>query len=90
VLSFVEGGLALGKFEALTLALEAALAEFGKETGETHEGTRVVEGGLLEFGEVKLGEEFRDAQSDNLLGGFVDVGALILADGIEGELELGA
>ena len=86
----LEGGPALGGVEALALALEAALAEPGKYADKTREDAWVVEGGLLESGEIKLGEQFRDAQSDNLLGGFVDLGALILADGVERELKLGA
>ena len=50
MLLFLEGGSALGGVEALALALEAALAEPGKETGKAREDGWVVEGGLPESG----------------------------------------
>ena len=86
----MQSGFAFGKFEALALAFEAALAEFGQEGGQANEGLGIIVNRFLECREVELGEQLGNVQGGDLLGGFVNLVVFVLANGFEGEFQLAA
>ena len=89
-LRFFELGLAFGDIDAVRLALDAALAEFGKGTEEADEIQRIVLQLLLQNGWVEVSEKQTKLAGNHLEVSFVDFTRVLLPQDIESELFFGA